>query len=265
MSTLVVTTPFNIDLEFKIAPFMKRVWATLLDMLVVSVYAFVVFEFILIPLDVPETMGQTLAILLVSIPAFLYHLLMEIFFNGQSVGKKLVGIKVMDKEGNEPTLSQYLVRWILGLSNYAMMTVPYIIFLVIISGGAYIFALFSLLTIYLPDVISVAATGKSQRLGDLAGGTVVIDAKAETSINETIYLEIEETNYEAKYPEVMRLSDRDINGIRNLLALKSARETDQYMIEVSYRIKDVLGIQSDLPPNEFLHQLLHDYNYLTQK
>jgi len=244
---------------------MKRVWASLLDMLVVSVYAFVVFRFILIPLDAPESMGQTLVILLVSIPAFLYHLLMEIFFNGQSVGKKLVGIKVMDKSGNEPTLSQYLVRWLLGFGNYAMMSVPYVIFLVIISGGAYIFAMISLLTIYLPDVITVAATGKSQRLGDLAGGTVVIDAKAETSINETIYLEIEEPNYEAKFPEVMRLSDRDINGIRNLLALKSARETDQYMIEVSYRIKEVLSIQSDLPPNEFLHQLLQDYNYLTQK
>lgn len=244
---------------------MKRVWASLLDMLVVSVYAFIVFRFILIPLDAPESMGQTLVILLVSIPAFLYHLLMEIFFNGQSVGKKLVGIKVMDKSGNEPTLSQYLVRWLLGLGNYAMMSVPYVIFLVIISGGVYIFAMISLLTVYLPDVITVAATGKSQRLGDLAGGTVVIDAKAETSINETIYLEIEEPNYEAKFPQVMRLSDRDINGIRNLLALKAARETDQYMIEVSYRIKEVLAIQSDLPPNEFLQQLLQDYNYLTQK
>ena len=244
---------------------MKRVWATLLDMLVVSIYAFVIFRFILIPLDAMESLGQTLAILLFSIPAFLYHLLMEIFFNGQSVGKKIVGIKVMDNTGKEPTVSQYLVRWILGFGNYAMMTVPYVIFLVILSGGVYLFAMISILVFYVPDVIAVAATGKSQRIGDLAGGTVVIDANAITSIDETIYLEIGVSDYEAKYPEVMRLSDRDINGIRNLLALKAARETDQYMVEVSYRIKDVLGIQSDLPPAEFLQQLLQDYNYLTQK
>lgn len=266
MSTLVISTPFNIDLEFRVAPFMKRVWATLIDMLVISAYAFVVIRFVLMPLTSVSDMAETTMVVIISVPTFLYHLLMEVFFNGQSIGKKVVGIKVMDKEGNEPTLSQYLLRWILGFSNYILFAVPYIIYLVIMSGGAYVLLLVFVLIFYMPDVISVAISSKSQRLGDLAAGTVVIDQKAVTGIDETIYLDIEEDNYQVQFAEVMRLSDRDINGIRNLLALKSnTKEVDHYMIDVSQRIKEVLSLESNLPPNEFLRQLLQDYNYLTRK
>jgi hypothetical protein len=126
--------------------------------------------------------------------------------------------------------------------------------------------LFFTFVIYLPDILCIAISKKSQRLGDLVAGTVLIDQRARTSIHETIYLEIEDKNYTAKYPEVMRLSDRDINGIRNLLAMKTgSKDVEAYMIDVAHRIKEVLKIQSDMHAKDFLQQLLTDYNALTRK
>ena len=122
------------------------------------------------------------------------------------------------------------------------------------------------LILYLPDFLCVMISAKSQRIGDIAAGTVVIDNNYRSSIGETIYLQIEDAAYKPVYPEVMRLTDRDINGIRNLLNVKRpTRDTEHYMIDVTQKIKSVLGIESDLYPTDFLKQLLKDYNYFTTK
>jgi hypothetical protein len=64
----------------------------------------------------------------------------------------------------------------------------------------------------------------------------------------------------------MRLTDRDINGIRNLVYTKRpGRETEAYMEQVAEKIKTVLGIESNMFYVDFLEQLLFDYNYYTTK
>ena len=187
----------------------------------------------------------------------LYQLFFELFLNGQTIGKKIAGIKVIDKEGREPTWGQYITRWILCIGNLFIFIVPYIILL---SPFAMIF----FLVLYLPDFLCIVISAKAQRLGDLAAGTVVIDSKYRANINETIYLQIEDNNYQPLFPQVMRLSDRDINGIRNLLNVKrQSDDNTRYVIDVSQKIKTVLGIESDLYPTDFLEQLLKDYNYFT--
>lgn len=266
MSILTVHTPFNIDLEFRIAPFLKRALATLIDLLIMVAYSYVVMLLLQNFVDFSDEWQKTVVIVVVSIPCFVYLLFSELLMNGQTVGKRIVGIKVMDKDGNEPTLSQYLIRWILGIGTYLFASLPFVVTYMLFSMSMGLIQLIFLLIVYLPTVICVAISKKSQRAGDLAAGTVVIDQRARTGLDETIYLEIEDNNYEAKYPQVMRLSDRDINGIRNLLAMKSSsRDIDTYTIDVAHRIKEVLSIESDLPPREFLHQLLQDYNYLTSR
>jgi hypothetical protein len=116
----------------------------------------------------------------------------------------------------------------------------------------------------LPDVISIAVTARSQRLGDLAAGTVVVDTKYKMDIQETIYVEVDTTAYEPKYPQVLKLTDRDISGIRNLLSGKITKESENYMYRVAYRIEEVLQVKMNGDPDFFLQTLLKDYNYLTQ-
>ena len=241
MSVITVTTPFNIDLEFKIAPFHKRLLAWLIDIVLIYVYAILVNKYVVGPLNAYDELGQTVTILLIMIPAYSYHLLLDVFFNGQSLGKKAMGIKVMDMNGNEASFSQYLLRWLFR------------IFDMLITLGA-------------AAVLSVALSRHSQRLGDMVAGTVVIDNRYRTNINETIYLDIEDESYNVMFPEVMKLSDRDINGIRNLLDSKgSGRDTEVYMLQVADRIKAVLNIETELTPRQLLQRLLKDYNHITRK
>ncbi len=241
MSVITVTTPFNIDLEFRIAAFHKRLLAWMIDIVLVYTYIILMDKYIVDPLSMYESLGSTASILIVSIPAILYHLLCEVFMNGQSIGKKALGIKVLDMNGNEATLSQYLLRWSFRLFDMVIT----------LCAGA---------------VLSTALSKHSQRLGDLVAGTVVIDQRARTDIDDTIYLELTDEDYKPVFTEVMNLSDRDINGIRNLLDKKGqSKDTEIYMAQVAQRIRDVLKIETDLTPRELLQQLLRDYNFLTSK
>ena len=50
-------------------------------------------------------------ILTISLPMLLYSLVTEVMMHGQTIGKKLMNIRVISLDGGEPELSQYLVRW----------------------------------------------------------------------------------------------------------------------------------------------------------
>lgn len=259
MAIITIETPFNIDLEFKIATVGKRAMAWLVDIVIICLYYYLMLRIIYPTFRMGEAIESSAAIFLIVMPVLLYQLLSEIFFNGQTIGKRVAGIKVIDREGHEPTWGQYTIRWILSIGNLFLYIVPYIILL---SPGAMIF----FMILYLPDFLCIVISPKGQRIGDHAAGTVVIDSKYEANISETIYLEIENKDYEPLFPQVMRLSDRDINGIRNLLKMKAqSADNTHYTIEVAQKIKRVLGIESDLYPTDFLEQLLKDYNFIAGK
>jgi uncharacterized RDD family membrane protein YckC len=241
MSIITITTTFNIDLEFRIAPFHKRLLAWLIDILVVGLYSLLIFRYVVNPLDLYERIGEGITIILVLLPVYLYHLVFELVFDGQSMGKMAMGIKVIDKNGNEASIGQYMLRWIFRLVDMVA-------------------------TLGIAALLSAILTRYNQRLGDIVAGTIVIDHRYKTGLHETIYLDLDSKPYTPIFDAVMRLSDRDINGIRNLLDTKgSSRDTETYMAQVADRIKDVLKIQTDLEPKVFLQQLLKDYNFITRK
>jgi len=269
MPLFTVATPFNIDLEFSLAAFHKRMLAWMTDLLIIFVYCYIMLFFVHHYLTGEEAGGRSygvqsklslfLLIFTVAVPVMAYHLIFELLMNGRSPGKLLLGIKVMNKEGASATFSQLLLRWILCLPNY---------FLIIIINAQSPAALFSIVFLLgitaLPDVISIAVSSRSQRLGDLAAGTVVVDTRYRMDIGETIYMEVDDGDYEPVYPQVLKLTDRDINGIRNLLSGKQTRESENYLYRVAYRIEEVLEIKMNGEPLSFLQTLLKDYNYLTQ-
>jgi uncharacterized RDD family membrane protein YckC len=265
MSIITIGTPFNIDLEFKVAAFSKRLSAWAIDITVICFYYYIMLRFISPLFYKSEAISSAAELLVIVAPVLLYQLSMELFVNGQTLGKMVAGIKVIDIEGREPTWGQYFIRWILCIGNLYIYVIPYLIGSMIYrNAGQNIALMFFLMIVYLPDFLSVIISEKSQRIGDFAAGTVVIDKNYKPDINETIYLEIEDKTYKPLFPEVMRLTDRDINGIRNLINMKGAsKDTEHYIVDVAQKIKLVLGVESDLHPTDFLRQLLQDYNYIT--
>lgn len=267
MRNVTVNTPFYIDLEFTTAPMSRRIGAVLLDMLLLMIYMMLIYRYVFISFDMGTQMNQMLMMMSISILPFLYFPLCEILMNGQTLGKKITGIKVIDINGNEAGISQYLLRWLIGFGNYTVFLLPYII----ANGGlelmlTVITFLFIMCIFYAPDFLSSIISSKHQRLADIAAGTVVIDIKKKMDFSETIFLEMNEDKTGAKYPEVMRLSDKDINGIKNLLHKKSKSRDDwEYKATIVQKICTTLKIESkEIDDTAFLEQLLKDYNYLTQ-
>jgi uncharacterized RDD family membrane protein YckC len=271
MSVVSIATPFNIELEFTVSTFGRRALAWLMDAAVMLLYrlayGFAVYDYL------PDNEHIRLLIITITLglPLLLYHFLMEVFFHGQSIGKKLMGIRVVNFMGNEASISQYLIR--LLFRSYFL--VPLVASVIVALFYDVTTADWNMMIIFAGIVLVFAALGMflyfllskhGQRLGDKLANTLVIEDKAKADFHKTIYLEIADEAYQVLYPDVLKLTDRDINGIRNLLDVKRiTKEHEAYMTRIAVRITEVLGIATTQEPYDFLAQLLRDYNFLTSK
>jgi len=259
MARLTVHTPFNIDLEFAVAPIFKRGAAYAIDLLITALFAFVVTSTLVDQASGVEELTDAAQLFLVIIPIYLYHLLCELFMNGQSFGKKLMRIRVVNESGNAASTSQFLLRWILSIPNMASVAVAYYLFVAPVS-------ILAIAILAIPDIISMAISETGKRIGDRAANTVVIDLRYQTDIQHTIFREVTQTDYVPKFPEVMQLTDKDINTLRNLLSQKRTSDLDLYVDRVARRIEAVLKVHNNsMDAYYFFEELLHDYNFITQQ
>ena len=263
MPAIQINTPFNLALDFEVAPLHKRIIAYVLDILILIVYSWGIRKFMYGILDVPlNTMWGTnfgLDILFVSIPMLLYPFICELSMHGQSLGKKMMGIRVMSIEGGEPTVSQYLLRWVTRFFEWPLVfgfVLPnfYVIFQLFLVGFFGVFV-----------VVIIAISKSNQRLGDLGAGTVVVDTRIKTYLHETVFVEISQKDYAVHFPEVMKLTDRDINTIKSILDVASRKGDFKLATSAADKIKNHLKIESNLSPFDFLEKILMDYNYISTK
>src|ERR1700754_597907 len=247
-------TGFNIEIDFKIAPFSRRAVAKIID------YAIILAYILLGSWAMSSAIGDTWfrsagLVTLFSLPPFLYQLLSEIFLNGQSLGKKIMRIKVISADGGQPSVSQYLIRWL-----FLSIDFPWWIFFAISANflpwWCFIF-LFGGLACFI-------ATPYSQRIGDLVAGTLLIDTRNRTSWEDTVFTEVEES-YSPRYPQVMQLSDRDVNTLKGIINTVSKSRDYDLSIRISERIRSKLDIQTAQDSLEFLQTLLKDYNYYSTR
>ena len=120
MSVIQIATPFNIDIEFEIAEFHKRILAYLVDFFLLILYMFSMLYLLFGGFRIGEG-GIGLAMIVLVIPTIFYSPVSEILLNGQSAGKKLMKIKVVSLDGGEPELSQYLLRWFLRFYEWGFI------------------------------------------------------------------------------------------------------------------------------------------------
>lgn len=270
MAVIKVPTNFNIDLEFEIPEFYRRFFALLIDMVLEYFYLRIASEvYISIQNNAgpgDDTQHNLWAIgLLLFLPVTVYHLVMEITMNGQSVGKKLTGLRVVDENGGRPGIGQFVIRWLLRLSDVWIVG----ILLYVASNPGFdsaetIFIVLFGLSFLASDIVLVVSSKKGQRIGDILAKTILIRINTKSNIEETVFQEVEDS-YVPSFQQIMQLSDKDINAIKSIL--ETARKKNDFnMAEAAgAKIKAHLKIESAMPPFDFLDTLLKDYNYLSTK
>jgi hypothetical protein len=171
--------------------------------------------------------------------------------NGQSVGKKVMNIRVFSAGGGQPSLSQYLIRWLFRTIDFPIWIVPAIFERVLPWWCA---------AFLLEGIACVLISRHSQRFGDLVAGTIMIDIKTSTSWEDTVFTELD-SGYQPRFPQVMQMSDKDINTLKSIIGTVKRRSDYDLSIRIGERIKSKLHIESDQDSLEFLETLLKDYNY----
>jgi len=243
-------TGFNIEVEFALSPFHRRFFAWVIDLTIQLVYLYLGSKLMNALTDFSWD-SNFWPVVLFLLPFIFYHLVSEVMMNGQSVGKMAMSIKVMTLQGGQPSVSQYLIRWLFRIIDF-----PVLLFLGALSG----YITWWVILFLFAGLICTIVTPKSQRVGDLVAGTILIDLKNRTSWQDTVFTEVEAT-YQPRYPQVMQLSDRDINTLKNIIETVKKRNDFDLSLKIADRIKSKLKMQSDQDSLEFLQTLLKDYNY----
>ncbi len=113
-------------------------------------------------------------------------------------------------------------------------------------------------------IACVIISNKSQRIGDIVAGTIVIFTRSKTSWQDTVFTEIE-AGYKPRYPEVMQMSDKDINSLKMIIDSVKKNRNHELAFRIAERIKWKLNMQGDQDAQDFLETLLKDYNYYSSR
>ena len=237
MNTIRISTPQNIDIEYDLASLGERIVGYIIDCLIIFVY---VIALVIVASFNHFSRGSEVVILLLAIPVFFYDLASEVFMNGQSVGKRVMNIKVVSLDGRQPTLGQYVLRWMFRLVDFT-------------------------LTSHLCGVICIAVSEHKQRVGDMVAGTTLVRTISRTGFQQTMYVPVGQAAYAVSYPQVVNLGDKDMQLIKEVLLSVHTTGNKQLAYHAAEKIMQTLHIHSDIEPEKFLQVLLADYNYLTSQ
>lgn len=267
MSVVRIPTNFNIDIEFTAPPFHRRLFAWMLDLVIQIFYIVIAMRMlnriarIFFNRDDDVNMKMWAVSLLFFLPFLLYHVLMEITMGGQSIGKKIMGIKVISETGGKPSIGQFIIRWLMRTSDYTVLVVMVLIPYAQIFGPQVYWGVAGAIALLVADLILVN-TRKHQRLGDMLAHTVLINTRQQESLADTVFLEVPE-QYVPQFPQIMQLSDRDINAMKGIIDTSKKHKDPQMARLAAEKIKAHLKIETTLEPEPFLEVLLKDYNYLS--
>jgi uncharacterized RDD family membrane protein YckC len=237
MEQFQIETAQNISISQNTAHLGDRMLAFLIDTFIIIAY-YILIIIILVSLDMD--MGDSWAIyLLLSLPAFLYYLLLETFTNGRTIGKVAMKIRVVKLDGSNPNFGNYFVRWIMRIVDITLS-----------SGGV--------------AVLTFLIRGQGQRVGDIAAGTTVISEKKRVSLRDTLLQDLP-IDYIPRFPQVTVFSDNEMQTIKNLYTDAMQSGDHNVIVNLSTKIKEVAQISTDLMAIEFVDLVIKDYNYYTQK
>ncbi|WP_026567403.1 RDD family protein [Bacillus sp. UNC41MFS5] len=170
-----IKTPEFVSIQFQIAGLGSRSAAFIIDQLLLMAFNILSLILLFFVLDGMSKMefifiGNSLPIAITIIALFLvntgYFFVYEFFSGGRTLGKKLMGIRVIQENGHSITLLSSFIRNLIRIID-------------------------SLPTAYFLGIIMIFFHSKHKRLGDLVAGTIVVHERRAKQKKKQSRLEIE--------------------------------------------------------------------------
>lgn len=270
MAQIKIETSQNVILNFELAGLAERIIASVIDFAIVYLYAYLIINIFLYDIiNSYDAIGVFLyMIFLIIIPFLCYDIVLEILTRGQSIGKRILKIRVIKLDGSKPSNSDFATRWVLrSIDNWGV----YYLIVIIISAfeslsyfSTNILYILFFIPLPLVGIIFIGATKKGQRIGDMAAGTVVVKKTRPVSLEDTVLIKVAD-NYKPKYLNVLKLSDNDIRAIKEAITIAEKHNSLNYCEEVAGKVKEFLEVTEKVPAIKFLKIILKDYNYLANQ
>lgn len=250
MKTISFTTSQFVTIDYELASPVYRAVAAFLDVIFLLIYMAIASYIISMNLfdvnmNVVQDRWSLLSIFLLRLPWLLYSPVIEYLTNGRSLGKLIMGIRVVKSNGETAGLREYFTRWIFRIVD------------IWVGGFGFLALLVS------------GTTEKRQRIGDIMADTVVIKVKDTQIYQLRDVLAIKSSdNHVPTYPNVIRFSDEDMLLIKNTI-LRVQRYPNQSNKDFAIQLADETARLIGLPETpqkrmEFLKTVLQDYVVLTR-
>ena len=245
MAKIDVTTTQKVTIQYETAGFMWRFIAWLIDTTIIILFFFIIIYYLFsakIIFDSTAIMATVTAILVII--KYFYSLIIEIKTNGQSIGKKVVGIIVIKLNGNALETNDYLIRWAYRAVDFGMSA-------------------FSIGT------ISILMSEKNQRLGDMIANTTVIKLKPDRIVTlDDLQNLPDKEDYIPRYPQVTQYNDDEMLALKNLLVRYQQYQNSTYiniLRDTVVSLKNQMNLQEiRMDDVSFLRDIISEYVILTR-
>lgn len=242
MQAIQIPTVGYEPLSRPVAPVSRRVAAGAIDLILLGGYLvgwMLYVDFAWFPLLGSEDLSKEDSPLwyLALLPALLYSWWVPMVMDGQTLGMRLLRIRILTETGRVANLFQLGLRW-------AMRPIDIWLGAMILLPG-------------LPAALVGFFTPYGQGLGDVLAGTLLIFEPVYTP--KEMPGQAEEANYIIQYPEVVQLSDRDIAILKEILT-RGKRE-GAYLDRLADRVSQVMDVRPRHSSKEFLQTVLRDYHF----
>ncbi len=248
MATIDIRTTQNVTITYELANVRDRLLAFLLDFFMIYGLYYILLIFTVSVLrNIIWNSGFLLAFLIYLFPIFLflfYNFAFEVILHGQSLGKRMMGLKVVRLDGKEPGLTDYLLR-----------SVFYLIDVVLCMGVI--------------AALLIGTTASHQRLGDMTAHTTVVRVRSRLPYRLRDIRRIESLeDYQPQYPAVRQISEQDMLLVKTTLTRFQSFPNPAHrdaVDQLARRMASILGLAA--PPRDqagFLKTLIKDYVVLTR-
>ncbi|MEM8534369.1 MAG: RDD family protein [Chloroflexota bacterium] len=253
-----IDTPENIEFAYDIAGIGSRFLAAIIDtflIIVAQVIVFVSAGLILsaFGLDTAGTAPESVILALSTLVGFGilwgYYIAFEAVWNGQSPGKRAIGLRVVREGGRPITFVSSVIRNLIRFADF-------------------------LPAFYGVGVIAMFIDRRARRLGDLAGGTLVVKERQSVTLESLSNAptvappQPGDPQREITLPNIHALNDQDYDLIQEFLRRRSELGRDaraRLGIQLASGLQARLGLPQGGDAERFLQHVAVEYQVFKQQ